>query len=240
MLVKYKKKSKDKNVKYDVLFQGLKISVESPKGSVRKWHDPHNNEDGETKMLFDYGYFQKTTSLGDDEEIDVYVGPDEDAEIVYVVNQMSAPEFTEFDEQKCFVGFNSEKEAKEAYLAHYNNPKFFGSIHEMTVEQFKNEFVSKALPAVNNVPSFTYDCDDLRNVDHWLNSVGTLKDKDLIGLSQEVWGAGYNHVKVSQDHVRAELRGWLHDQYELLMTQPQLPQVGDSSLPAPEQLPHTT
>lgn len=218
---------------------GMDISVETAAGELRHWHDPHNNTDGTTKMLYDYGYIRRT--MGDDsEQIDVYVGPDESSDMAYVVNQLSAPDFKEHDEDKVMLQFSSEKAAKEAYLAHYNSPKFFGGIEAMTVEDFKKREVKKALPGVPQVPSFSFDVDDLRNVEHWLNSVGTLKDKDLVSLSQEIFGPGYKYLPVSADHMRAEVRGWLHDQYELLMAQPQLPQVGDSSLPAPEQLPHTT
>ena len=220
-------------------FHGLQISIETDKGQTRHWYDPFADKHGETKNLYPYGYVRRTEGE-DGEQVDIYVGPDEDSTTLYIVHQLKAPDFEEFDEEKVMAGFSSEAAAKEAYLAHYDNPKFFGGMKEMSIEDFKSEYVSKALPNMPNVPTFTYDVDILENVEHWFNNVGSMKEKDLLGLSQEVWGPGYRHLPVSQDQVRAELRGFLHDQLEMLQMQPQIPQAGDGSLPAPEQLPHTT
>lgn len=222
---------------------GLQVSIENKKGSTRKWYDPHNDEHGETTMLHDYGYFRHT--MGDDgDHVDCYVGPDENATMVYVIDQMKAPDFKEHDEDKVMICFSSSKDAKEAYLAHYNDDRFFGGITRMTIDEFKEQEVSKGFPGQenslgqDNAPKFTYDVEDIRNVEHWLNNVGSLKDKDLIQLSNEIWGEGYRYQKVSADHVRAEIRGYLHDQLELLQTQPQLPQ-GQDDLPPADQLPHS-
>src|ERR1035437_9330358 len=79
-------------------FQGLPIAVENEKGSTRKWHDEAGKESGSTKMNHDYGYIEDCLG-SDDEPVDVYVGPDEDAEMVYVIHQNKAPDFTEYDEE---------------------------------------------------------------------------------------------------------------------------------------------
>src|SRR5690606_3737100 len=219
------KLSKGRKLARRMDFQGLDVSVETDKGEYRHWYDPHNEEHGKTKMLYPYGYVKRTNSLGDDEQIDIYVGPDEDSDTLYVVNQLKAPDFEEFDELKVMAGFKNDKEAKEAYLAHYNSPKFFGSMYEMTIDQFKNSFVKKSFDQQLPQPSFSYDVDDIRNVEHWFNNIGTLKDKDLLALSAEIWGPGYVYMKTREDHVRAELRGFLHDQYEMLSMQPPVPQT---------------
>jgi hypothetical protein len=52
---------------------------------------------------------------------------------------MKAPEFHTFDEQKCMLGFLSLDAAKKAYLQHYDNERFLGSITEMSFEDFKNK-----------------------------------------------------------------------------------------------------
>lgn len=116
-------------------FQGLPIAVENKKGSVRKWHDPHNGTDGETKMQHPYGYVEGTLGM-DGDEVDVYVGPNDTSTKVFVITQNKAPKFTEVDEQKVMLGFNSGEEAKAAYLKHYDNPKFFHSMKELSLDEF--------------------------------------------------------------------------------------------------------
>lgn len=119
-------------------FGGLDISVENKKGSTRKWFDPHGKESGSTFMHYDYGYIRKTKGT-DGDHVDVYVGPDEDADQVYVVNQMKKPDFKAFDEQKVMLGFKDAAQAKAAYLKQYNDPRFFGSMKSMPFEEFKSK-----------------------------------------------------------------------------------------------------
>lgn len=116
--------------------QGMNIAIENKAGSYRHWYDPHNNTKGKTKMVCDYGYIQKTMGM-DGDKVDVYIGPNPKASSVYIVHQMKAPNFKEFDEDKCMVGFDSVEGAATAYQKHYNNKKFLGSITEMPVDKFK-------------------------------------------------------------------------------------------------------
>jgi hypothetical protein len=37
------------------------------------------------------------------------------------------------------LGFDSAEEAKKAYLRQYNDPKFFGSMTELSFEKFKEK-----------------------------------------------------------------------------------------------------
>jgi hypothetical protein len=119
-------------------FRGLKISVETDKGESRHWYDPNNKEKGSTKMKFPYGYIRMTKGI-DGDHVDVYVGPNEDAKNVYVVHQQRAPNFDKYDEDKCMLGFDSADAAKKAYLDHYNDDRFFGSMTVMPFEQFKTK-----------------------------------------------------------------------------------------------------
>jgi len=114
--------------------QGMNMAIENKVGSYRHWYDPHNKTKGKTKMVHDYGYIQKTMGM-DGDKVDVYIGPNAKAEKVYIVHQMKAPDFKKFDEDKCMIGFDSVEHAGTAYLKHYNNKKFLGSITEMTVEK---------------------------------------------------------------------------------------------------------
>lgn len=115
---------------------GMAISVENQAGSVRRWYDPFGKETGSTKMKHDYGYIRRTEGT-DGDHVDVYVGPNPASTLVVVVNQMKKPDFTEFDEQKVMLGFDTAIEAKRAYLAHYNDERFFGSMLTMHVNAFK-------------------------------------------------------------------------------------------------------
>ena len=121
-----------------VEFQGLPISIENKKGSVRKWYDPHNKQEGKTKMNYDYGYVRMSRGV-DGDHVDVYLGPNPDAKNAYVVHQMKAPDFTKYDEDKVMLGWDSEKEAKAAYLKQYDNDRFFGSMSTVPMEKFKEK-----------------------------------------------------------------------------------------------------
>jgi len=116
-------------------FQGLKISIENKAGSVRKWYDPHNKQSGETKMRFDYGYI--LGSMGTDgDHVDVYLGPNQEAKTAYVVHQMKAPDFTKFDEDKVFLGWDDPKQVEKDYKKQYDNPRFFGAVSAIPMEKF--------------------------------------------------------------------------------------------------------
>lgn len=121
-----------------MVFQGLPVSIENRKGSVRKWYDPEADEHGTTKMEYPYGYVRGTLGL-DGGEVDVFVGPNEESTRVFVVTQMTRPEFKEVDEQKVMLGFDSAEEAKAAYLRHFNDPRFFGSMKEFAIDEFKEK-----------------------------------------------------------------------------------------------------
>lgn len=124
-----------------VEFQGLPISVENRAGSERHWHDPHSGESGSTKMKYPYGYIRGTLGT-DGDEVDVFVGPAKDSTKVFVVTQMKKPNFDEVDEQKVMLGFHSASDAKAAYLDHYDDPKFFGSMKEFHMADFKEKLTS--------------------------------------------------------------------------------------------------
>lgn len=122
-------------------FNGIPISIENGRSRIRAWHDPHNNTSGMTLMKHPYGYIRGIKGT-DGDELDVYVGPDRQAKNVYIVNQMKAPGFTKFDEQKVMLGFADQEAARSAYLKHYDNPRFLGSITVMPLEEFREKVMS--------------------------------------------------------------------------------------------------
>lgn len=128
-----------------IKFQGMDISIENRKGSNRSWKD-HKGREGKTLMRADYGYIRRT--LGNDgDHVDAYIGPNKDSAKVFVIHQ-NRPDTQKFDEDKVMLGFNSSSEAKKTYLQHYDNPKFFGSMDEMTVEEFKDKVLGKKVDMI--------------------------------------------------------------------------------------------
>ena len=94
-------------------FRGIPVVIQWPKGSVRVGE----RKDGtpfRTEMHADYGYIPDTVAAGDEERLDVYIGPDKEAKTVYVVEQVRK-DSGEFDEYKMMLGFPSLEEAEEVY-----------------------------------------------------------------------------------------------------------------------------
>lgn len=118
-------------------FAGLAITIENPVGSTRSGVD-RGGKRWSTRMKCSYGYFKGSLGV-DGDHLDCYLGPDEAADTVYLVNTMAPPNFTKPDEQKVMLGFNSEEAARRAFLLHYDNPRFLGSITAMPLERFKRE-----------------------------------------------------------------------------------------------------
>lgn len=96
------------------------ITVENPKGSVRRGTDQNGNP-WETTMYNTYGYIRGTEGV-DGDHIDVFLTNDIDGwngRRVYVVDQYN--ENGTFDEHKVMLGFNDEDDARNAYFANYSD-----------------------------------------------------------------------------------------------------------------------
>lgn len=115
-------------------WHGLTIAIEHPEGTVREGVD----ETGKPwRTVFRYAYGEILNTLGlDGDPVDVFIGSYPDAPEVYLVQQMKRKEWDTPDEQKCMINFASIDEAKAAYLEHYDDPRFFGGITAMPVEEF--------------------------------------------------------------------------------------------------------
>lgn len=118
-----------------VTIQGLDISIENPKGSVRSGTDS-DGEKWEITMNNTYGYIKGTVGR-DKDHIDVFIGDNPESDMVFVVNQKD-PKVNLFDEHKVMLGFNTIREAAEAYIMNYN-PGWQGmmSIVPMQMDKFK-------------------------------------------------------------------------------------------------------
>jgi hypothetical protein len=137
-----------------IQWRGLTIAIENPAGSVRRGRNRHGVT-WEVRMRFDYG--EVVGSMGvDGDPVDIYMGPNPDAPMVYVVHQRRVNDWTEYDEDKCMVGFDSQADAEAAFLSNYNDPRFLGPITAMPVDEFvqkvrataKNPAMIKSVPVM--------------------------------------------------------------------------------------------
>lgn len=115
-------------------FQGLPLDIEHTAGSVRRGKDKDGHE-WATTFRYAYGYIRGTKGA-DGEGLDVFVGPNPDAEKAFVVHQQR-PDTGKYDEDKILLGWDTAEDAKEAYLDHYDNPKFFGSMVEISMDRLR-------------------------------------------------------------------------------------------------------
>jgi hypothetical protein len=109
-----------------IKLHGLNISIETPKGHCRR--------EGWPKLAADYGYIKRTMGK-DGDHIDVFIGPDQSSEMVYVIDQPSLG--GRFDEHKCMLGFRSKEAAIAAYRDSYKIGWIVGRVTAMTIDQFK-------------------------------------------------------------------------------------------------------
>lgn len=115
---------------------GYDISIENPKGSMRRGIDS-DGEHWEIEMQNDYGYIRGTESV-DGDHIDVYLSDNPSEGRVFVVDQIN-PDTGEFDEHKVMYGFADEQSARDAYLSNYDEGwQGLGNISEVSKEEFSD------------------------------------------------------------------------------------------------------
>lgn len=117
-----------------MVFQGMNISIEHKKGSVRSGTSPQGKK-WSTTMKHHYGYIRLSKGA-DGEHVDCYVGQHPDATHAHIVHQNN-PETGKYDEDKVMLGFKTPADAKKGYRAHYDSDKFFGSMTSISMEKFK-------------------------------------------------------------------------------------------------------
>lgn len=116
---------------------GFKISIENPRGSIRRGVDP-SGKAWEVTMPADYGYIKRTTGA-DGENVDVYVGQSPESQAVFVVDQVD-PDSGQFDEHKVIMGAANRAEAELIYKSAFSDKTGaarMGSVTEMSADQFK-------------------------------------------------------------------------------------------------------
>lgn len=218
----YFEKSDGKPVRW-VNYKGLDIGIETDKGQKRLWFDRDTGASGVTVMKFPYGFF-KGYKGADGDSLDVFVGPDLETDDVFVVKQVK-PRTGLFDEYKVMIGFESQRQAKNAYLMHYNDEKYFDSIKEYKFPEFKNKFLSgkplsKSLEneETEETPSGSYgmNYNDPQVIEHLSDIFEKLTDEQISAISEDIWGNSNTPEGRNPVLLRAEVKGFLMDQENLL------------------------
>jgi hypothetical protein len=119
-------------------FRGLPINIEIDAGMTAEGVDP-NGKPWQKNYLAPYGEIDKTIAQSDGDPVDVYIGPFEKAEHVYVVHQLKKD--GTYDEDKVMLGFPGAAEARDCYEIH--GPSWgFGSMEKLTWDQFVNGYLA--------------------------------------------------------------------------------------------------
>ena len=117
-----------------IKINGFDVTIEQPSGSVRSGKDASGKEWSQV-MNNTYGYIRGTESV-DGDHIDVFLGPDMNSDMVYVVDQVNTD--GSFDEHKVMMGFSSLEDARSAYLSNYEEGwKGLGNITGVALDEFK-------------------------------------------------------------------------------------------------------
>lgn len=117
-------------------WQGLEVSVETPRGGTRRAADGSWEV---RDMPAHYGYIRGTEGA-DGDHVDIYLGAEELSPVVWVVDQVHA-DTGDFDEHKVMAGFPSRAAAVSAYDRGFSDgkgPARRGAITPMSVSRFKH------------------------------------------------------------------------------------------------------
>jgi hypothetical protein len=118
--------------KQHISFQGLPVSIENPKGTIRR------GDGWQCRVPYDYGYI-KGTEGADGDHVDVCIGSDRNSDRVYVIDQQDH-RTKKFDEHKCMLGYHDRGSAERAYRAGFSDGKGhlrLGPVTEMSIDRFK-------------------------------------------------------------------------------------------------------
>lgn len=113
---------------------GMNITIEQPKGSIRRGKDASGKE-WESEMHNTYGYIRGTEGV-DGDHIDIFLSENPNEGNVFVVDQVNKD--GSFDEHKVMYGFADKESARQAYLSNYEDGwQGLGNITEVSKEEFK-------------------------------------------------------------------------------------------------------
>lgn len=118
---------------------GIPVVIETPKDTRRQGNG------WSAQMPADYGYVSGTSSPeGDNEQLDVFVGPDKESEAVWIINQQN-PDTQQFDEFKVILCASSKEDAMNIYIAAFpdgRGPERIGGMKRTNISGLK-QFISE-------------------------------------------------------------------------------------------------
>lgn len=117
---------------------GLDISIENAKNSVRRGVGPGGKK-WAARLGAHYGYIRKTMAR-DGDQVDVFIGPDEDSDKVFLIDQLDH-RTGKYDEAKALMNFPSIASALDAYAKSFSDGHGhdrIGNVKTMTVDQLKD------------------------------------------------------------------------------------------------------
>ncbi len=108
-------------------------------------------------MAAHYGYFRGTCG-SDGDALDVFVGPNRNSELVFVVDQ-SGKDGKRFDEHKGALGVQLASSSDRSYRASYKPGWHVGPVTAMTIAQFRAWLRggNQTKPIAKQVSRYTWD-----------------------------------------------------------------------------------
>ena len=190
---KIRKSEKGRKLQGRINFQGLNISIENRKGSIRYGVDSDGHS-WKTKMNYPYGRIIGVQRLGHDgDHIDCYVGDNRQSDKVYIIHIKNCVT-GKYDEDKIMLGFNNQKEVIAAFKTQYDNfSKIFDGIEKMSIYEFKECLKKKTKSIIVKLKDFTHENADYKVIKA-LAGVGKALNCDFICKS----------IDNESDHPRAE------------------------------------
>lgn len=116
---------------------GMLFTIETAKGQTREGVNATTGKKWSVTMKNSYGYINRTSSAEPGDQMDFFMGPCPESEVVFVVDQNKFGT-KDFDEHKCVFGCWSAAEAKELYLSNYSAGwDGYRAVTAMTIPQFR-------------------------------------------------------------------------------------------------------
>lgn len=178
-------------------WKGMQIVIENPAGTYRKGCSSAGRC-WKQLMPHAYGYLSAWERHGvqmseaDGDHIDVFLGPDPESELVFVIDQhhpgRNPGDLSRFDEHKCMLGFHNQAEAREGYLSSY--PAGWQGLHAMT---------ALTLPEFR---TWLADGDTRRPVARY--ALTELFDDLLAQYSADAGDAGEKWITINGTHVKID------------------------------------
>jgi DNA topoisomerase-1 len=163
-------------------------------------------------MKYPYGYLRMTQGV-DGDHLDCYVGPNEAATHAFIVHQCD-PKTGKYDEDKCFLGFDSEEAVKRAFLQHYDDPKFLGPITRMPMAEFERKArATREEPKKLKSLVFhkAYNPDEPRNLrGEWVRSASQIANVPLGSRRAPVRFTAYERANSRFEGRRSVVVDWQH------------------------------